>query len=516
MSATFSERPPRPLNPATVLAPVNRLITRAICEVSAETLGLYRIAFAALFLYFWVGYDPSALARIQAGSKFALTDVEFLRYLSSSETARILIYNTVTVSAWLVLVGLFSRAAYVCFAVSFWLAALLTGEGHSLTPLLLAVAVGLPARWGDGLSLDRWLGISKPIEGRSLIYGYPAWLMGLCIALAYASAGVSKLVLTDGAWIWGTGARWGFVSDLRVAATDWGLMFVNNYWLAVFASIIGGIGQVVYLYSCFTRSARIKGAIGLLVAFPFLIGLMLFMGLFWWQWAILVILLYVPWPLLGRWIDRPGTTSDGGAGFAQHPFHRRWAVVIAWALLVSHGVVVFQQREYEPFLSNYPMYAMTFPMGSDYEQKEWENYKKHDRHFVLNAKIEGDDTESLNSYLWFSPVLENMRLPSPRWAAPVRSVASLLAENKPIPESLCSAVKILATSGRQNDQYLVISRHTMTWWTASSGSSPPKKVHGQPPIAGLRSFCAQPLNSSTAIGQLDQDCCKWTGRGSNK
>jgi hypothetical protein len=37
------------------------------------------------------------------------------------------------------------------------------------------------------------------------------------------SAGLSKLIMTDGGWIWETGARKGFIENFIYATTDWGI-----------------------------------------------------------------------------------------------------------------------------------------------------------------------------------------------------------------------------------------------------------------------------------------------------
>lgn len=136
--------------------------------------------------------------------------------------------------------------------------------------MLLALVATVPARWGDGWGLDRVVNIfffRKPAAmQRSRAYGYPIWLGGLTIALAYTTAGLSKYWITDGASLWDTGARWGFITDLNIAATDWALPIVNSYPLALGASLFACLGRVVYIASCFTRSYWIKLALGVFVA----------------------------------------------------------------------------------------------------------------------------------------------------------------------------------------------------------------------------------------------------------
>ena len=136
------------------------------------------------------------------------------------------------------------------------------------------MAATLIAPWSAAWSIDSIFGRRRGCgHVASQYFGYPIWLLGLVIGLTYTAAGLSKLILTRGAWLWDTGARTGFIQDIGLAATDWGVPLSNNYVLSLGASMLSALGQAVYVYACFTRHTIIKFSIGAFIALPFLIGL---------------------------------------------------------------------------------------------------------------------------------------------------------------------------------------------------------------------------------------------------
>jgi uncharacterized membrane protein YphA (DoxX/SURF4 family) len=178
----------------------------------------------------------------------------FLTYLSSDPLSRAVIYWAIAGLLLAFIVGLWTRLLYPLLVGFLWLAALLVNEDHFLTPLLLGLTATLFVPWSERWSVD-WLlndhGTDTSVA--SPYYGYGIWLLGLVIGLTYMTAGLSKLVITDGGWLWDTGARNGFIRDLHQATTDWGMVLSNNYFLALVASMLSAFGQGIYVYACFTR-----------------------------------------------------------------------------------------------------------------------------------------------------------------------------------------------------------------------------------------------------------------------
>jgi predicted DCC family thiol-disulfide oxidoreductase YuxK len=313
--------------------------------VSAETLALCRIMVGLAILYF-----------MRVDSWPTWTDAAVL------------------ISAAAFTVGALTRIAAPLLALSLWACALANGWGHFITPLLLGMTVTSFAPWGAAWSVDQ-LVRPRPTQPASPYYGYAIWLLGLIIGLTYMAAGLSKLVLTSGGWLWDTGARNGFIQDADKALSDLGIYVSNNYWLALGASILSSFGQIIYVWAAFTKSARIKYAIFFLVALPFLLGLVLTMGLFWWPWAILVLVLYLPWESIDRLISKGGTTT----AFPVH--QKRWFVASTVSLIALHFYAVGAMQEREPFYSNYPMYAAPMRGGSEHETLFWTSFKDQDRHW---------------------------------------------------------------------------------------------------------------------------------------
>jgi hypothetical protein len=276
--------------------------------------------------------------------------------------------------------------------VLIWLVAFLLNEGHFFTPLLTAMTATIIAPWSERWSVDSLCIRRGPrMRVATPYYGYAIWLLGLSIGLTYTAAGLSKLIMTDGAWLWETGARNGFIQDMRFAVTDWGILISNNYLLSLGASILSALGQAIYVWAAFTRSPTIKYGIGLFVAVPFLIGLALFMGLFWWPWAILVIILYLPWPTIDRLVSRGQAAMASFGGTAQTNRQRTWFLTATVLMIAVHAYAIITRTEYEPVYSNYPMYADRMLAGSAYEKEFWNRFKPHDRNYKYRIQIVGQN-----------------------------------------------------------------------------------------------------------------------------
>lgn len=398
----------------SIVQSLSTYVIGSVPAVTGRTLAIARIIFGSSMLYFWLpltapnGYwvpstAPNILAKIaELGPKHpflqVLDQTGLLTALSGSPAARFVIYWTVAGLLIAFILGALVRIVYPAFICLFWLAAFLQNEGHVITPLLLALMVTAPVPWGEHWSVDS---LVRRLRGRppqplvaTPFYGYGIWLLGLTIGVTYATAGLSKLVVTEGRWLWETGARNGFLQDLRIAATDWGMFLSNNYLLALGASIMSAFGQAVYVFSCFTRSPVIKHAIGFFIAIPFVVGLVLFMGHFWWAWVILVMMLYVPWKLIDRLVTPGKPVVLSFAGSARLSRHRRWFLAATASMIGLHTFALVAKSEYEPLYSNYQMYADGMLARSENEATFWAKYKKADRHYQIALNVVGEDNST--------------------------------------------------------------------------------------------------------------------------
>jgi Vitamin K-dependent gamma-carboxylase len=398
---------------------VAAFVIGSVPAVSAQTLAICRIVLGAGLLYFLMQYVPSDFARL-----FALDDRRLkaftavlnvggvLSVMSASAAFCVTLYSTLIITAVMFTLGIATRLAAPLLTATLWLAALLMNQGHGITPLLLGITATMFAPWGAALSIDALLSPRKSAEA-SPYYGYAIWLLGLCIGLAYATAGLSKLTLTGGAWLWNTGARNGFIQDLWIAFSDAGIWISNNYVLALVASAVASFGQIAYVYVSFTRREDIKYAICFLIALPFLASLVLLMGHFWWPWALLVLILYLPW----RWIDRriAGVALPRRAEFPDTPrgqFHRSLFLSTTAGLVGLHIFALAIGKEFEPLFSNYPMYVSSMRAGSAHEAQFWEGYTKSGRHFrpVVDLVLADGKTSDVSLAYRVAEFLANWRI----------------------------------------------------------------------------------------------------------
>jgi hypothetical protein len=367
-------------------------VINPVPRVTAKTLGACRIFLCLSILYFLLQYDPSDFGNLfRSGPGVAVTKAlggpQFLSALSGSATFCLAFYCVMVAFTLAAAAGWWTRTSMILLTTSLWLAALLWNYGHFLTPLLLGMTSTMFAPWGAGLSVDAVLARRQNRE-RSPLYGYPIWLLGLAVGLAYASAGISKLLITQGAWIWNTGSRNGFIQDFGIAFTDLGLLFTSSYPLALLASVLSAFGQIAYLYSSFTRNNLIKYGICYLIALPFLAGLIIFMGHFWWPWAILIAILYLPWETIDRriWGDEQAVAALVSHDFLSDQCGQRQRSIFfaaTSALIGIHVVAVAINREFEPLFSNYPMYIARKGVGPNTpeEARLWQRRVAHGYHF---------------------------------------------------------------------------------------------------------------------------------------
>ena len=397
---------------------ISTYVVASIPVVNARTLAAARVLFGALLLYFWLAATaPDSLAQVAvSGPRHHFLKVidatGVLTALSGSVVAQHLIYWSVVALLVAFIAGALIRLVYPALVTLIWLATFLNNGDHSTTPLLLALVVTIPAPWGERWSVDSYLhGRSREPLVASPLYGYPIWLLGLTIAITYTTAGLSKIVVTEGRWFWETGARNGFIQDFGIAATDWGMLLTNNYMLALSASMLSALGQGIYIWSCFTRRALVKYSIAFGIAVPFVVGLIVFMGHFWWWWVVLIVMLYIPWALVDPLLGRSDGVTTCFSGSPRQDWHRRWLLGATAALVGLHAFAVVTKTEYEPLYSNYKMYAQGMQAGSENEEKFWTNYKTNDRHYQVAIQIVGaGGTADLGPYYQLAFNLSRFRL----------------------------------------------------------------------------------------------------------
>jgi hypothetical protein len=451
---------------ARIIDVASEALLRPVPAVSARTLAACRVLLGALLMFFLV-------PRGAPGSDASISSLLTQSYADSD--MRYVLYQALWLLIFCFVAGLWVRVLYPVLVGLVWTVAFLGNYGHFITPLLLAMTATMAAPWSSAWSVDALA--RGEFHGRNevgKVYGAPIWLLGFVIGLTYTTAGLSKLVMTNGAWLWDTGARNGFIQDFGRAATDWGMVISNDYALALAASILSALGQAICVYACFARSTAIKFAMGAFVALPFLVGLVLFMGLFWWPWAILLLILYTPW----RWIDRrlaPSATWIHLDGSRSHARQRTWFLAATATLVALHAFAVLSRTEREPLYSNYPMYAERMPAGSPHEAAFWSRFKRYDRHYriALHAVSTAGTTDLSGTYA-LAEVFSRRSV----WRADViglapREVLARTSMGAPLGAELCERLDGAARSIAAEDapvtrllyakRYFELADGRMTW-----------------------------------------------------
>jgi len=448
-----------------LLARIRRRIAAVIPAIHPETLAIGRILFAGLILYFFTYTVGPAnfgiLARSEPVGDFTrwLDRGGLFSWLSAQPATGTVLYWLIVVCLVAVIAGFLVRLAWPLLTLGFWLFAILGNEGHFITPLLLAMTATIAAPWGAAWSLDAALFGRRWPARRSRVYGAPLWLLGLAIALTYAASGLAKLLVTDGEWLTETGARMGFVQDFRQAATDWGMILASHYWLSLLASVHAAFGQIAYIVVPFTRSPWLKLATLLVIALPFLIGLVLLMGLFWWPWGLLVLMLYLPW----RWIDRrlePLLARRGAASVGPAP--RSQAGLTAAATGVLFGLFVYAtlaEREFEPLFSNFPMYAQGLLGGSADEAEFWARYQGYDRNYRVGIVATTAAGERIDLSGWYH-MGRALRHLAPQAATGLDGIVRPATAGAPVPPDACRRARDLAErhTGRTDLATLIVQK----------------------------------------------------------
>ena len=314
---------------------VDRL-TRGIPDITAEAAGAFRVCFGLCLLGTVAPLQFDGDPRVKVATIVALV---------------------------LFTVGLWSRTAYAVSVLGITFYAVTTRRGHDWILPLLTLWCLLPARWGDGLSVDavvrRWRGApASSLHGKA--YGFAVWLPGLTLGSALAAAAFAKLQRSGLDWA-NTGAvRFHFVEDAIFAPVDWGLWVAAHYPIAVMFSVGALAVEAGFILNILFPGPWIRAAFGL-VGLGLFLGFYVFQGVLWQPWWI-VLTAFLPWGLIGRqpagqWQPPPVTL-----GLAQ-------ALVIV-TVIVQQTIASAWRIEIEPFISWYPMYSNTYASPADFDRRE--------------------------------------------------------------------------------------------------------------------------------------------------
>jgi hypothetical protein len=367
---------------AGVAAPAVRWLQRGIPDVDARTAGIFRVLFGLAVLMFFEAHAvnaarlaPSFDSQIE-GPLHAMV-IEWLRERPAivDWLAPWMLATGIAFTA-----GLFTRVTYALFVVAalVWaFVAVSFDSTHPHSTLILTLVALLPARWGDGFSVDQWLRPAGRVREGGRQYGYSVWVPGLVVGVAFAAAAWSKLAGPDGwtAWVANGTVKYHFITDSVNAPVDWGLQLAAHPWLAILASFGAVAIEALAITAAFSRSEAYRLAMGL-ASLSLVAGFRLFMGVLWLGWWI-PLLGFLPWQrlseltglsLLSRLKPAPTSPSFVGAAFRRLSGQLvTTAQVVMIVFLLGQQIVVSTLRiERAPMFTNYPMYSYTFASAEEF------------------------------------------------------------------------------------------------------------------------------------------------------
>lgn len=390
-----------------------RILLRGMSDVSADALGLFRIAFGGALFLTLVKYDdlprspfPGEMHR----SYDWFAQWEWVHWLAARPDAAALVLTATLTAIVLFTVGLFTRLAYAATLVGLIVHVLIVLQHKSAhdwgLPLVTLCGLAI-APWGDARSLDeairRWRGAPGRRLQRGEAYGFALWLPGLTVSLAFAAAAFAKLDTSGLEWIVGGAVKYHFAEDANQAPSGWGLFVASRNGLAVMMAAAAVLIESTFFLIVFMRNARARAVFGA-AGLTLLAGFYTLQGVLWLQWWILF-LAFVPWELIAR---RLASTAPGARVWKDvslSPAH----VGLIMVLVLQQIVASSQRLELEPFLSDYAMYSYTWPSEQAFDaamQRKFRRYRFRARsgsgsEAEITSQIDGlpKATDTLNDLL---------------------------------------------------------------------------------------------------------------------
>jgi hypothetical protein len=359
---------------AGLAVPLARWLQRGIPDVDANTAGIFRVLFGLAVLMFFQAYPvdstrlaPSFDSQIEGPLHAAV--IEWLRAHPALVDR---------VGPWLLATGIaftagvltrLSYALFVAGAIVWAFVAVSFDSTHPHSTLILTLVALLPSRWGDGFSVDRWLGLKRSAPGAaSRQYGYSVWTPGLVVGIAFAAAAWSKLAEPDGwtTWILNGTVKYHFITDSVNAPVDWGLQLAAHPNLAILASFGAVAIEALAITAAFTRSESYRLVIGL-GSLSLVAGFRVFMGVLWLGWWI-PLLGFLPWQRISALTSRLNSqlpTPQLPIGLGARLVTAAQVAMIVF-LLAQQVVVSALGIERAPMFTHYPMYSYTFKSPEEF------------------------------------------------------------------------------------------------------------------------------------------------------
>jgi hypothetical protein len=334
------------------------VLERGVPVASAEAAGLFRAVFIALVLIYALRspVHPELLTAYELHAATGPYGV-LMRWLAAHAAMVPAVNTAVAVFGALAVIGMATRFSYVLFVAAFlvWASVFtLNTSLHAVAPLATALVCLLPARWGDGWSVDALLRRRAPAAGEpSTRYGYAIWTPVFVFGVAFLMAAASK-VAAGPEWILNGSVKYHFLSDLEYAWVDWGVWLGRYHAVAVAMSAGAVLIEALAITAAFSTSDGYRLSLAALAAALF-VGIALFQGVVWPGWWILLTG-FLPWHRAGR------TLALRPAGSFTATQRATVCALVLLQLVVWSGTI-----EARPLLTPYDMYAQTYEDDEAYE-----------------------------------------------------------------------------------------------------------------------------------------------------
>ena len=364
---------------------VHRFLAQGIPDISAELLGVYRVAFALGIAYV---LSDLAMSSWEAPgfvipNRAWLADWHVIRWLANRPDLVGLLETFTFATLILFGVGLWTRWAYgaVVLNLAIWTLVRLQHTGTHPWAALFVAILGLSiVRWSDGFSLDRqiqrWRGRTQKINSPKRIYGFAMWLPGLVLGTAMCGASIAKLHSSGLAWITNGSVKYHFVTDSLRAPVDWGLWVASHHWVAVGLSAGAILTEGLLIVAAFLRPGPLRTLIGI-GGFALLMGFFLFQNELWFAWWLLWMCCFTPWERLDQYFferrllsEKVIPTESDGISLTRGLTMPLGYTFIALIIIGSQASASLFQFEQEPLFSDYPMYSNTYESTADFDARD--------------------------------------------------------------------------------------------------------------------------------------------------
>jgi hypothetical protein len=345
--------------------PLGEWLAQRVPPLSAEALGAYRAVLGlAMFAAWRTIAPPDAIPWDLHRSSEWLARLPIVRMLAASPDGAWWLWQSASIALLSFAAGLQSRLSLGVAAASMTLlvGVLLTTKAmHDWGVPLVTLWALMLVPWRDAAGVEtavmhRRKRAVRPVAPEQR--GLAIWLPGLTIGTAFAAAAFAKLDTSGLEWVTGGAVRFHFIEDARQAPVPWGMSVAGSDAAAVALSLGAIVVEGCFWLVLWVRSLVARALFGL-AGLAMLGGFYLFQGVFWPGWWALF-LAFAPWPLLGRSSEAVGVRGRAGL-----PALQAAAVVL---LAAQQPVVSAIRLESEPFLSDFSMYAYTWPSKEAFDR----------------------------------------------------------------------------------------------------------------------------------------------------